>query len=114
MIYVLYHQHNMILLLLAGRFRCTDGGGEAAGPGERAGEEGVPGGGADAHGAQPPQPRQPRRLLRAGGQAPAIVRVHALRQPREPSLWDTSSQLALCLVQFISAMQLICIGLCFW
>ena len=30
----------MILLLLAGRFRFTDGGGEAAGPGERAGEEG--------------------------------------------------------------------------
>lgn len=54
MIYVLYHQHNMILLLLAGRFRCTDGGGEAAGPRERAGEEGVPGGGADTGGAQPP------------------------------------------------------------
>ena len=49
MIYVLYHQHNVILLLLAGRFRCTNGGGEAAGPRERAGEEGVPGGGVDTN-----------------------------------------------------------------
>ena len=54
MIYVLYHHHNMIIfLLLTRRFRCTDGGNEAAGSGERAGEEGVPGGGADADGAQP-------------------------------------------------------------
>ncbi|XBJ08974.1 hypothetical protein VPH35_014145 [Triticum aestivum] len=36
----------------AWRFRCTDGGDEAAGSGERAGEEGVPGGGADADGFQ--------------------------------------------------------------